>query len=307
MPIPAVPRPVLESETPVRMTESGPSNPSRIRIGAVNYLNSKPLIEGLGEDLDSVAPGSEFFLDYPSRLADDLEAKRLDVALVPSIECLRDPGYEVVTDACVATHGPVLSVKLYSRVPISEITSLALDEGSRTSAALARVLLAEKFGLHPSLEPLPLGCSVDASSADAILLIGDRAMHTLRETFIDTWDLGEIWSEWTGLPFVFALWATRPGTPLGRVEEALVSARDRGIQRLDLIADREAPELGIPATDAAGYLHNNLHFHLGHAERHGLELFHRLAVAQGLASESIDVMFRDHNVVSVSPPLLHRM
>ena len=254
------------------MTESGPSNPSRIRIGAVNYLNSKPLIEGLGEDLDSVAPGSELFLDYPSRLADDLEAKRLDVALVPSIECLRDPGYEVVTDACVATHGPVLSVKLYSRVPISEITSLAL-----------------------------------ASSADAILLIGDRAMHTLRETFVDTWDLGEIWSEWTGLPFVFALWATRPGTTLGRVEEALVSARDRGIQRLDLIADREASELGIPATDAAGYLHNNLHFHLGHAERHGLELFHRLAVAQGLASESTDVMFRDHNVVSVSPPLLHRM
>ena len=132
-------------------------------------------------------------------------------------------------------------------------------------------------------------------------------MHALRETFIATWDLGEIWSEWTGLPFVFALWATRPGTPLGRVEEALVSARDRGIQRLDLIADREAPELGIPATDAAGNLHNTLHYHHCHAERHGLEMFHRLAVAQGVASESTDVMFRDHNVVSVSPPLLHRM
>ena len=306
MPISAVPQPVLESETPVRMTEPGSINPNHIRIGAVNYLNSKPLIEGLGADLESVSPGSELFLDYPSRLADDLEAGHLDVALVPSIECLRDPGYEVVTDACVATHGPVLSVKLYSRVPMPEITSLALDEGSRTSATLARVLLAEKFGLHPGLEPLPLGCSVDASSADAILLIGDRAMHPLRETFFDTWDLGDIWSEWTGLPFVFALWATRPGTSLGRVEEALVSARDRGVQRLDLIAEREAADLGIPATEAAGYLHNNLHFHLGHAERHGLELFHRLAVAQGLASESSDVIFRDRDVVPVTPPLLHR-
>ncbi|GIS63658.1 MAG: chorismate dehydratase [Planctomycetaceae bacterium] len=227
---------------------------------------------------------------------------------MPSIECLRDPGYEVVTDACVATHGPVLSVKLYSRVPISEITSLALDEGSRTSAALARVLLAEKFGLHPSLEPLPLGCSVDASSADAILLIGDRAMHTLRETFIDTWDLGEIWGRMDRAAFCLcpvghparhpprpsrggSRFCPRPGYPTARPDPR----------------DREAPELGIPATDAAGYLHNNLHFHLGHAERHGLELFHRLAVAQGLASESTDVMFRDHNVVSVSPPLLHRM
>lgn len=304
MAVPTISRPVVDFEAPVRMTEPGPINPTRIRIGAVNYLNSKPLIEGLREDLAEVAPGSELFLDYPSRLADDLEAEHLDVALVPSIECLRDPGYEVVTDACVAAHGPVLSVKLYSRVPISEIASLSLDEGSRTSAALARVLLAERFGLHPRLEPLPLGRSVDASSADAILLIGDRAMHPLQETFVETWDLGDIWNQWTGLPFVFALWATRPGTPLGRVEEALVAARDRGLERLDLIAEREAVELGIPSTEAAGYLHDNLHFHLGHAERHGLELFHRLAVAQGLASESSDVIFRDN--IPTDPPLVHR-
>jgi len=303
MSLPVTPHTVFDTESSGRMSETGSIVPNRIRIGAVNYLNSKPLIEGLGGDLARLAPSAELVLDYPSRLADDLEAGRLDVALVPSIECLRDPNYEVVTDACVATHGPVLSVKLYSRVPVGEITTLALDEGSRTSATLARVLLAERYGLQPELEPLPLGRSVDASSADAVLLIGDRAMHPLAETFVETWDLGEVWSDWTGLPFVFALWATRRGTSLGRVEEALTASRDRGLGCLDQIALREAAQLGIPTSAAADYLHHNLHFHLGPAERHGLELFQRLAVAQGLASDTVELVFRDAH--SASLPLLH--
>src|SRR5580704_11740250 len=108
-----------------------------VRIGAVNYLNSKPLIEGLPDLL----PQAELLLDYASRLADDLHAGRLDVALVPSIEVLRNPNYEIVSDACVATRGPVMSVKMYSRVPFGMIRSLALDAGSRTSAALVRIML----------------------------------------------------------------------------------------------------------------------------------------------------------------------
>ena len=101
-----------------------------IRIGAVSYLNSKPLIEGLDERIGD----AELVLDYPSRLADELGRGLLDVALIPSIECLRNPEYEVVSDACVATHGAVMSVKLYSRVAPGAIRNLALDGGSRTSA-----------------------------------------------------------------------------------------------------------------------------------------------------------------------------
>src|SRR5436305_10366741 len=115
------------------------------RIGAVNYLNSKPLVEGLSELL----PGTEIHLDYPSHLADDLTQGRLDVALIPSIEYFRGHDYQIVSDACVAAHGSVLSVKLYSRVPWSEVRTLALDEGSRTSATLARILLAERYGVFP--------------------------------------------------------------------------------------------------------------------------------------------------------------
>lgn len=273
--------------------EAGSMSSSRyapLRIGAVNYLNSKPLIEGLEE----LAPSAVLSLDYPSRLAEDLAADRLDVALVPSIEVLRHAEYTVVSDACVATRGPVLSVKLYSRVPVAQIRTLALDEGSRTSATLCRIMLAERFGLTPTLESLPLGRSIEASQADAILMIGDRAMHLPEESFAATWDLGQEWLNWTGLPFVFALWAAPAAVDVDGIDDALCQARDRGCDRLAEIARREAPLLGIPEATAYNYLAHNLHFRLGSAERAGLKLFHQLATRQGLTPEGVDLVFRHH-------------
>ncbi len=261
-----------------------------VQIGAVSYLNSKPLIEDLAE---LTAGEAELVLDYPSRLADDLAEGALDVALIPSFEYFSQPDYEVVSDACVATHGPVMSVKLYSRVPLGEIRVLALDEGSRTSAALSRIMLAERFGVFPQLEPLPLGASTESTQADAVLLIGDRAMHLPQERFAIVWDLGEEWLAWTGLPFVFALWATRRTTELGGVESALREARDRGLRRLDAIGHREAAALGLDPRTAIRYLRRNLHFQLGSAERSGLQLFQQLAVQQGLAPGGVHLVFRD--------------
>lgn len=263
---------------------------SRIRIGAVNYLNSKPLIEGLGE----LAPGADLVLDYPSRLAQDLSAGRLDVALVPSIACLLSPHYEVVSDACVAARGPVLSVKLYSRVPAQAITRLALDAGSRTSAALVRILLAERYGVFPQVESLPLDCSTESTDADAVLLIGDRAIHPPREQFASTWDLGSEWTAWTGLPFVFAMWGTRSGTDLGPVETALGAARDLGVERLPEIARREASPLGLSCQVALDYLTKNLYYRLGAAERQGLRRFQELAVKHDLAPGGFELVFRDY-------------
>lgn len=108
-----------------------------IRIGAVNYLNTKPLIY----ELESLAGDAELILDYPSRLADDLQRGRLDVALIPIIEYFRAGTYSLVPDIAIASDGPVLSVTLFSRVPWTAIRRVALDEGSRTSAALTQVLL----------------------------------------------------------------------------------------------------------------------------------------------------------------------
>lgn len=268
----------------------------QIQVGAVNYLNSKPLIEGLPELLGAQA---HLRLDYPSRLADDLAAQRLDVALIPSIEYFRGRDYEVISDACVAAHGPVLSVKIYSRVPWGQIRSLALDEGSRTSATLARVLLAERHGVHPKLQPLPLDHQIQDTRADAILLIGDRAISPPDEPFLGTWDLGEEWFEWTGLPFVFAMWvASAPcqhpsmKDRMAHVEEALNQARDLGIERLDDIARREAPALGLSLPTTISYLSENLQYHLGSAERNGLKLFYELASGLGLAPHGIELHFR---------------
>ncbi|MFK7820661.1 MAG: menaquinone biosynthetic enzyme MqnA/MqnD family protein [Planctomycetaceae bacterium] len=249
------------------------------RIGAVSYLNSKPLIEGL----TAAVPVS---LDYPSCLADNLANDRLDVALVPSIEFFRDPNYRIVSDACVATRGAVRSVKLYSRVPPGEINRLALDEGSRTSATMAKIILAERYGVFPQLEPLPMEYDTAQTDADAILLIGDRAMSDPDEVFVETWDLGSLWTEWTGLPFVFAMWVARGDANVVGLANELATARDRGVAAFDSIALREAESLGLNADDAEDYLRNNLHFYLGSAERQGLRLFEQLASKLGLIPES---------------------
>src|SRR4051794_1058542 len=196
-----------------------------MRIGAVNYLNSKPLVYGL-EALTSKVRVS---YDLPSRLADSLVAGRLDVALVPSVEFFRTPGSAIVSDACVACRGPVLSVKLHFRVPPRDVRRVALDEGSRTSAALTRILLAEMFSIQPDWEPLPIGFGLETTDADAVLLIGDRAIACGAEgDFAEVWDLGERWCDWTGLPFVFAMWVARAGVDAREVASVLSGARDNG-------------------------------------------------------------------------------
>ena len=259
------------------------------RIGAVSYLNSRPLIEGLSR----LAPEAELVLDYPSGLADQLADGNLDVALVPSIEYFREPDFEVISNACVAACGPVMSVKLYFRVRPGMVRSLAMDEGSRTSAALARIMLAERYGVDPELETLSLHQTIEQTRADAVLLIGDRAMFPPGEPFYETWDLGQQWFDWTGLPFVFAMWVARREFESASVERALGCARDRGAAQLEYIAHREAPLLGIDEATAFGYLRDNLNFTLGAAERHGLRLFYQLAEQQGLVPEGAELVFRN--------------
>lgn len=259
----------------------------QFRIGAVSYLNSKPLIEGLAE----LCPEAELILDFPSRLADGLARGALDVALIPSVESFSDPDYEVVSNGCVATHGPVFSVKLYFRKHPGDVRSIALDEGSRTSAALARVMLEERFGVQPTIERLPIGNTTETTQADAILLIGDRAMSAPKEQFHTVWDLGEEWVTWTGLPFVFAMWVARKDADLGQIPEKLNAARDLGLQRIEPISQKGAAALNLPLDMVRTYFTRNLHFTLGSAEQTGLRLFQELAAKHDLASP-IPVEFR---------------
>jgi chorismate dehydratase len=248
-------------------------NSRRIRVGAVNYLNTKPLVY----DLASLAPQAEVIFDLPSRLANRLASGDLDVALVPSIDYLQNPDYEIVSDACIACRGPVLSVKLFFRTPPEQVRRLALDAGSHTSAVLAQILLSERHGVTPQLVSLPIGQAMDDTSADAVLLIGDRAIHSPSGRFAEVWDLGDVWCRWTELPFVFAMWAARAGTDLGGIATALAAARDRGTANVEEIAAREAAPLGLTRPQCVAYLSENLHFHLGQRESCGLELFREKA------------------------------
>ena len=202
--------------------------------------------------------------------------------MIPSIEYLRNPGCTIVSDCCIASDGPVRSIMLYSRVPLERIRSLSLDEGSRTSAALVQIWLREHLGLRPALQPLPIGAAPADCPTDALMLIGDRGLRPAGRKFAFAWDLGQQWSRWTGLPFVFALWVARPGVESDGLAQALAAARDEGLTRLPEIARQAAPAVGVPEGECLSYLRDHLEFRLGPRQRQGMELFFALARRHGL-------------------------
>jgi len=262
-----------------------------IRVGVVSYLNAKPLYYGLHD----FAPETRVFLDYPSVLAERLANGELDVALIPSIEYLRGAkteGYEILPGFAIAARGAVRSVKLFSRVPFAKIERLALDEGSRTSQALCRIWLNEVHGVRPRIiESLPMGVPVEESTADAALLIGDRAMRVPDEPFFAVVDLAEAWNRMTDLPFVFAMWVARPGVDLGDLPEALDRSRREGLLHADDLAAIHGPRLGLDEKTCVEYLTRALSYDLGERELAGLRLFADKASAMNLAPRGVDLVF----------------
>lgn len=245
----------------------------RLRIGAVSYLNTKPLIH----ELNRLASDAELVLDYPSRLAQRLASGDLDVGLIPIVEYFRADGYRLVPGISISSHGSVLSVTLFSRKPWSEIETVALDEGSRTRAALAQVILRHRYGVRPRVRPLGMDEEAEQAASDAVLLIGDRAMHACLPGFAYAFDLGQEWHDWTGLPFVYAAWAVRGGVDLGPVESALHESKRRGQANIGAIAAAEASRLGLDAGFCRRYLANIIRYELGPREQAGMERFYALA------------------------------
>ncbi len=261
-----------------------------IRVGAVSYLNAKPLYYRL----DEFAPGVELSMEVPSRLAEKLSAGELDVALIPSVEYLRGAsrGYEILPGFAIGARGPVRSVKLFSKVPPAEIGRLALDAGSRTSQALVQVWLEAAHGVRPrTIQTLPLGVSALESTADAVLVIGDRAMKVPDEPFHQVVDLAEAWRELTGLPFVFALWVVRRGADLGALPEALARSRAEGLAHADELSRIHGPRLGLDFRTCYDYLTRVLSYDLGEPELAGLRRFAEMAARLGLAPEGVNLVF----------------
>ena len=178
-------------------------------------------------------------VDVPSRIATLLSEGELDVGLIPIIEYFRanpvGTNYRILPDMAIASPGSVQSIQLFSRVPIQEIRRIALDTSSRTSVALLKVLLAEKYGISPAFTTC--APTVIPSTAlqnrqyppfEAVLLIGDPALRHLDSTEYSV-DLGEVWYKLTGLPFVYACWVAREEACLGNLPQVLLQSKTRGI------------------------------------------------------------------------------
>ena len=259
------------------------------RIGAVSYLNTKPLVFGLDAHPDQC----EIIYDLPSRLADRLASGDLDLALIPSIEAALKPDYTIVSDACIGCRGPVWSVKLLSKVEPERIGTLALDEGSRTSAALIRILLSEKFQIQPELQQLPIHADWKTVETDAVLVIGDRAMQSAGEPFAHQWDLGEVWNDWTGLPFVFAMWAAASSEFLDQADWLLTQSRNEGVNHLHAIADSNAEAYNLTQAESRKYLAEYLHFQLGADEKKAIERYYDLAAQHNIIPNNTKLNFHE--------------
>ena len=251
---------------------------SLIRLGAVAYLNARPLVYGL--ELKSSLFSIRF--DAPSKCAALLHENAIDLGMIPSIEYLRghEP-YRLVPGMAIASDGPVASVALFCGAPLDQVRSIAADISSRTSSALLRILCVERFGIDPELVPMAPDAATMLRRCDAALIIGDPAL------FLDDAaagvrkvDLGDEWTAMTGLPFVWAFWAGRSGAITPSATAALVAARDAGVAASDRIADeycgRDRAALG------RSYLRDNIRYGLGEREEAGLRRFYELARAHDL-------------------------
>ncbi len=268
-----------------------PQFQQRVRVGAVNYLNAKPLIENLPETDRQI----EFSLDLPSRLADQLKLGTIDVGLIPVIEYFRGEGYRILPDMAIGSRGAVLSVTLFSRCPWGSIESVALDEGSRTSAALTAVLSHFRYQRQPRWQSLAIDANPEQVDTDAVLLIGDRAMHACLPGFPYAYDLGQEWFDWTNLPFVFAVWAVRWGCELPNGITPFIRAKEWGCYRAGVIAQREAKILGLDAGFCRRYLSNVIRYDLGEREELGLRTFYEYASQLGLAPAGVSVEYYQSN------------
>jgi len=245
-----------------------------VRLGAVSYLNAAPPVYGLDVD-----PAFRVERELPSRVARRLHAGEVDLGLVPSIEYAFSD-YAIVPGVAIGSRGRVRSVLLFHHGPLERVRRVALDTSSRTSAALVKILLRERLGRSPQYVPMGPNLVDMLAVADAALLIGDPALD--HEAEAACLDLGEEWTRTTGLPFVYAFWAGRPGAVSAAGVRRLRSALSAGLGALPEIASRQARGDAARAAKYEGYLRENIVYRLGEDEQAGLLEFYRRAHALSL-------------------------
>jgi len=268
---------------------------SRLRISAISYLNTAPLMW----DFERGSTGAVFDLAYtlPSQCAAELERGTADIGIIPSAAYATIPNLSILPGVCIASRNAVRSILLVSRKPLDAINTVALDSSSLTSVALTRVLFEKCWGGGRQFSSLPPDLDRMLARHDAGLLIGDPALKVDRSQY-KTWDLAEEWNRFTGKPFVFAFWAiTQTATKDSRQDLAAIfqESRDHGLTPANLveIARLWSAKLGLSEEAVRQYLTTNIHYYLDDDCLDGLRLFYRYAHECGLLPGAPELHFAD--------------
>lgn len=290
-------------DTPTSSTSHAPERHEQaaIRLGAVSYLNTLPLIQGLSKLRDV-----SLTLDAPSRLIDRLLSGEVDLALASVIDAPRAPEpVALVPAGMIGCDGQTMTVRLFSRVPLASITHVHVDADSHTSVALLRLVLARQFGVRPTLAEIDLTSRLPAMQAgaeawpEAMLVIGDKVVTQSPPAGVyeHQLDLGQAWKDLTGLPFVYAVWMCRKADAASEAVRTAWAMLDRqrrhNSTRLDWIVTSNAPARGWPLEAAHHYLSDLLRYDVTPDHRRGLAMFYELASADGLLPAATSVAWAD--------------
>ena len=259
------------------------------RLAASSYLNSAPLIWSF---LNGSKRGQVDFIEaVPARCAELLAQAEVEAALVPVIEYQRIAGGALVPDVCVGSQKEVLSVVLVSKDrELEHVRTVALDESSRTSATLVKVIFREFLDHEPAWTVRSPNLEEMLERNDAALIIGDPGM-TFPRTGLKVWDMASLWRKYTGLGFVFAMWMIGDDA----IEKAravdFAGARDEGIAHVEDIVESYKGKIPVPVSELRKYLTENIVFHVDDSMRRGLQLYYELAFKHQLIEQMKPLRF----------------
>jgi chorismate dehydratase len=243
----------------------------KIKIGAVSYLNTKPLLYGL--ERSSIKEDIILSTAYPAQLAASLKEQTIDLALLPVAAISSIPHAQIIGNYGIAADGDVASVALFSHVPLAAITHIYLDYQSRSSVRLTQELVSAYWKIAPEFIAADTQYIASIQGTKAGVIIGDRALQQL-PNFPYVYDLSAAWKAFTGLPFVFAAWVSNRSLP-GSFVEAFDEANAMGLQHLEeIVAAHPFPEY-----DLLHYYQKNIHYELDENKRKGLDLFLKMISA----------------------------
>jgi len=262
---------------------------SALTVAASTYLNSAPLIWSF---LHGPRREQLKLIDaVPAQCAQLLREAAVDVALIPVIEYQRIPNISLIANVCVGSKTEVRSVLLVSKqAEIEQIESVALDESSRTSAALLKIIFREFLRHEASWKSSTPDLHDMLRENDAALIIGDPAMTFAREGLY-IWDMAALWQKYTGLGFVFAMWAIRNDATDRAKYVDFAGARDEGVARIDEIVDYYLTRIPLSREELRFYLTDNIAFDLDDQMQNGLELYFQLAAKHQLIDEPKEPVF----------------